>query len=126
LTNNRWANDPILKPLIAAVTADPEVEGMILSGSRGAGVDDAESDYDLEWVLTAAAYDRRAAHDEDMHPSQDPDQPQLDISYSCLRTLAQIAAEASWPLPGYTTARILYDKTGAVTIALMKMKKLIG
>ena len=121
MTNNRWTNDPILKPLIAAVTADPEVEGVILSGSRGAGADDPESDYDLEWVLTDAAYDRRAAHGEQMHLSQDPDQPHLDISYTCLRKLAQIAAEASWPLPGYTTARILYDRTGAVTMACKAM-----
>jgi hypothetical protein len=116
-----WANDPMLAPLLAAAAADPEVEGVILSGSRGAGVDDAESDYDLEWVLTDAAYDQRAERGEQVHLSQDLDQPLLDVSYTCLRKLAQIAADASWPLPGYTTARILYDKVGHVTQALQEM-----
>src|SRR5262249_9561880 len=55
-----WGNDPVLAPLLAAAAVDPEVEGLILSGSRGAGIHDAESDYDIEWVLTDAAYDRRA------------------------------------------------------------------
>jgi hypothetical protein len=118
---HQWANDPVLAPLLAAAAADPEVEGVILSGSRGAGVDDAESDYDLEWVLTDEAYDRRAERGEQMHLSQDLDQPLLDMSYTCFRKLAQIAADASWPLPGYTTARILYDKAGRVTQAVQDM-----
>jgi Domain of unknown function (DUF4037) len=118
---NIWADDPVLAPLLAVAAADPEVEGLILSGSRGAGVSDSESDYDLEWVLTDAAYDRRAERAEQMHLSQDLDQPLLDVSYTCFRKLAQIAADASWPLPGYTTARILYDKAGRVAQAVQDM-----
>ena len=118
---NVLADDPILAPLLAAATADPEIEGLILSGSRGAGVGDAESDYDLELVLTDEAYARRAERGEQMHLSWDPNHPLLDVSYTCLRKLAQIAAEASWPLPGYATARILYDRAGRVTQALHDM-----
>jgi hypothetical protein len=118
---NAWDDDPVLAPLLASAAADPGIEGLILSGSRGAGVGDAESDYDLEWVLTDEAYDRRAEHSEEPHLSWDASQPLLDISYTCFRKLEQIAADASWPLPGYTTARILYDKTGHVTQILQAM-----
>jgi len=40
-------NDPALAPLLALVRADPSSEGLLLSGSRGAGMQDAASDYDL-------------------------------------------------------------------------------
>jgi uncharacterized protein DUF4037 len=110
-----WANDPVIQPLITMARANPEIEGLILSGSRGAGVHDAESDYDLEWVLTDQAYAQLAAPGGEMHAPEDPDQPWLDIVYTCCQKLAQIAAAADWPLPGYTTAQVLYDKTGQVT-----------
>jgi hypothetical protein len=121
LTDNRWAGDPVLQPLIAAARADPEIEGLILGGSRGAGVADAESDYDLEWVLTDQAYDRRAERGELLHIKNQPDQPLLDVSYSCLHVLAQILARASWELPAYATAHILYDRTGQVAQAIEAM-----
>jgi uncharacterized protein DUF4037 len=114
LTDERWAGDPVLQPLIAAARADREIEGLILGGSRGAGVDDAESDYDLEWVLTDQSYDRRAERGESMHIRGTPEQPLLDVSYTCLHKLARIAAHASWVLPAYATARVLYDQTGQV------------
>jgi hypothetical protein len=43
-----WTRDPVMQPLIALAGTNPEIEGLILSGSRGAGVHDAESDYDVE------------------------------------------------------------------------------
>jgi hypothetical protein len=115
------ADDPILQPLIASAVAEPDMLGLLLSGSRGAGMDDAESDYDLEWVLTDAAYDRRVERGEQLHPSRDPDRPLLDMSFTCPRELSRIAAEAGWQLPAYATARILYDKTGALTQILQAM-----
>jgi hypothetical protein len=121
MTDRQWANDSILQPLIAAAAADPNVEGVLLGGSRGAGVADADSDYDLEIVLGDAAYDRRAAREEPTKLSRDPDHPLLDLSYTCLRKLAELAAETHWSLPGYATARVLYDKTGALAQALQVM-----
>jgi hypothetical protein len=91
--------------LIAAAMADPEIEGLLLGGSRGAGVDDADSDYDLIWVLADQAYDWRAERGESLHIKQDPGQPLLDVSFTCLRELARIAARVSWELPGYATAQ---------------------
>jgi hypothetical protein len=121
MNDQPWANDPILQSIIATATADPEVEGILLGGSRGAGVADAESDYDLEIVLSDAAFDRRAAGGGQIKVSRDPDQPLLDLSYTCLRKLAEIAAETHWALPGYTTARVLYDKTGGLARVLQEM-----
>jgi hypothetical protein len=121
MSQTAWADDPVIQPLIAAARANPELEGLILSGSRGAGVHDAESDYDLEWVLTDAAYTQRAAHDDEMRAPKDPDQPWLDIVYTSCERLAEIAAAADWRLSGYTTAQVLYDKTGQVTQLLRAM-----
>ena len=108
MSSTAWANDAIIQPLIAAAAADPDVEGLLLGGSRGAGMADHESDYDLEWVLTDAAYDQRVARGEQLHVSQDPAAPLLDISYTCFRTLAQIdtLADQGWP-PGYLHTTLL-------------------
>src|SRR5690349_580196 len=94
VTQTAWASDPVIQPLIAIARTNPEIEGLILSGSRGAGVHDAESDYDLEWVLTDQAYDQVAARGGEMRVPKDPNQPWLDIGYTCCRILAQIAADA--------------------------------
>jgi len=44
MSQTAWADDPVIQPLIAAARANPELEGLILSGSRGAGVHDAEGE----------------------------------------------------------------------------------
>src|SRR5215213_4847459 len=110
-----WTRDPVMQPLIALADTNPEIEGLILSGSRGAGVHDAEADYDVEWVLTDQAYADRISRGDDTRVPHDANQPWLDICYTCCRVLAQIAEEASWPAAGYTTAQVLYDQTGHVT-----------
>src|SRR6478735_5165100 len=46
----------VLEELIEEVNADPESIGLILHGSRGAGVHGADSDYDLVRVVTDDAY----------------------------------------------------------------------
>jgi hypothetical protein len=121
VTQTVWANDPVVQPLIAMARTNSEIEGLILSGSRGAGVHDAESDYDLEWVLADEAYDQLAARGDEMRVPEDPDQPWLDIGYTCCQKLAEVAAAADWRLAGYTTAQVLYDKTGQVTQVLRAM-----
>jgi hypothetical protein len=121
VTQTEWLNDPVIQPLITLGHTNPDIEGLILGGSRGAGVHDAESDYDLEWVLTDQAYAQRVARGDTLRVPQDPDQPWLDIGYTCCQRLAQIAIDASWPLPGYTTAQVLFDKTGRVTEVVRAM-----
>jgi hypothetical protein len=57
-----------------------------LGGSRGAGVADHESDYDLEWVLSDAAYDARAGRGEPMEIKKHAREGAtvlLDMGYTC-------------------------------------------
>lgn len=115
MTSIDWNSDPVLQPLIALARASPEIDGLILSGSRGAGVHDAESDYDIEWVLSDQAYTERIIHRESLRLPHYPQRPWLDGVYTSCETLKQIATEASWPVGGYLTAQVLYDKTGQVT-----------
>ena len=121
MTSTDWNSNPVLQPLIALARASPEIEGLILSGSRGAGVHDAESDYDIEWVLNDQAYTERMTHEESLRLPYDPERPWLDGVYTSCEKLAQIAAEASWPVGGYLTAQVLYDKTGRVTELVQAM-----
>jgi hypothetical protein len=114
-------DDPALAPLLAAVQADPESEGLLLGGSRGAGVHDHESDYDLEWVLSDAAYDRRLAAGELMHQRYHPLDPRFDVSYSCPRELAAVMERASWELPAYATTVVLVDCHGRLAPLLQAM-----
>ncbi len=116
-----WQDDPVLLPLLSLVRADLESEGLLLSGSRGAGVHDQESDYDLEWVLTDTASDQRRERGEPLHLRHHPLDSRLDVSFTCLRELAAIAARASWELPAYTTAIILYDRAGRLSDCLEAM-----
>lgn len=51
-------DDPVVAPLIDAARDDPSTIGLILHGSRGAGMGDEESDYDLIWVLTDHGFER--------------------------------------------------------------------
>jgi hypothetical protein len=107
----------VIEALVARARADPDTLGLLLSGSRGAGVAWAGSDYDLEWVLTDAAFDRRTAGGQ---PTalyhKGPDQPSgealLDLSYTCPRELSRKVAGRDWVALGLATARVLLDKTG--------------
>jgi hypothetical protein len=50
--------DAVLQALIAAAAADPAVLGLVLTGSRAVGAVAPDSDYDLIFVVTAAALAR--------------------------------------------------------------------
>jgi len=114
VSTTEWNIDPVLAPLLAAAATDPEVEGIVLTGSRGAGVHDHESDYDIAWVLHDAAFDQRRARGEPLHLRQHPFDARLDVVYTCLREFDRILAEASWELPAFATAHVLYDKMARV------------
>jgi hypothetical protein len=107
--------DPILAPLLAAARRDPDTLGIILHGSRGAGVGDERSDYDLVWVLTDTEYERR----------QDSGEPLGDVTYAGGRKLVEIdftcprrladTGTPEWVIQGLAPARVLLDKSGEVT-----------
>lgn len=107
--------DPVLTVLVREASGDPDVLGVLLSGSRGAGYGDAQSDYDVVWVLTDNAFTRRATPDQIKQHTVG--QPPIDHIYTCPANLAPLAAQPDWRTFGYATARVLLDKTGAVTHA---------
>ncbi len=92
---------------------------LLLGGSRGAGADDANSDYDLAWVLADRACDQRAEGGRSTHISYDPEQPLLDISYTCReradRGAGQLGAGRLCDGVG------VYDKSGQVAQVLEVM-----
>lgn len=111
-------DDSVLSSLLKAARHDPATLGIILHGSRGAGVGDEESDYDLIWVLTEQEYQRRTGAGDRLEESTFRDgQKLLDIAYSCPQRLAD-PATPSWIIQGLATAKILLDKSGEVTQAL--------
>jgi hypothetical protein len=115
-----WSDDPVLAALVQEGREDPEVVGLLLGGSRGAGCADERSDYDFTIVLTDAAHDVRRAAGESMHLRARKVDPR-DRSYTCVRELEVVAATPGWWTPGYVTTRVLLDKTGAVAATLQRI-----
>jgi hypothetical protein len=113
------ADDDVLAALINEAAADPETAGLILSGSRAVGLETAESDYDLYWVLAGEAYERRQANGASLREKREhADHPPVDLVYVCQRDLDRLPAVPGWATYGYATARVLLDKTGEVTRAI--------
>ncbi len=113
-----FANDPLLQPLLLEASGDPGTVGVIIHGSRGAGVGDRQSDYDLIWVLTDEGYDRRVATGLPLEETTKYQGRKLtEISYTCLRRLAG-PSTPDWIIQGLATARVLLDKTGEVARTL--------
>lgn len=106
--------DAVIDAALASATADSDCVSLILSGSRGAGCADPESDYDLLLVLTDAAYDARRDRSEPLQVKRETPEGRVDLSYSCPRELARVALEPGWWSAGYAGSRLLLDKTGAI------------
>jgi hypothetical protein len=105
--------------LLATAWDDPDTIGVTLTGSRGAGIGDAESDYDLVWVLSDAAYDRRKERADSLDFFACTEgRRTVDGHYSCPRELHRLAANPGWWTAGYVSSRMLLDKSGEVTHAL--------
>ncbi len=114
----RGAGDSILGALLDVARDDVATLGLILHGSRGAGVSDDDSDYDLIWVLTEEEHERRAQAGEPLEKKTFRDGRKLvEISYTCLRQLAD-PTTPDWVIQGLATAQILLDKSGAVASAV--------
>ena len=104
----------MLDQLVAEAADDRDTLGLLLTGSRSVGHSLPDSDYDLVWVLTDRAYERRSDDSGTRDRLALEGGAVADIVYSCPSNLAQIAREPGWWTPGYATARVLLDKTGEV------------
>jgi hypothetical protein len=104
--------DPVVASLLAQAEADPDTLGLLLTGSRGAGQADDDSDYDLVWVLSDLAYQSLADQGGPRDHARAVDGRKVELSYVCPAVLAQMAAHPTWRNPDYATAVVLLDRTG--------------
>lgn len=110
--------DPVLTPLLETARADPATVGLILHVSRGAGLGDEKSDYDLIWVLTDPAYERRVERGERLEETTFRHGRKLiEIAYTCPRRLGDPTIP-TWIIQGLATAQVLLDKSGEVAAGL--------
>jgi Domain of unknown function (DUF4037) len=112
----RWQDDPTLEAFVHTAAADPDTLGLLLSGSRGAGVVAADSDYDLVWIVGDTAFDRRVERGEpaEARLSGDGRAALVELTYTCPRRLVELAANPSWRTAGYAYSTVVLDKTGQV------------
>lgn len=99
----------VLDEIAAEVAADSESIGLILHGSRAAGVHGPESDYDLVRVVTDASYEARRERDELREK-----RPGLDIVYASPERLRLHAAATDGYTGMYVTAQVVVDQDGEV------------
>lgn len=108
------ATDPVLQALIAEATADPDVIGLVLTGSRAIGTTGPDSDYDVVFVVTDEALARYEA--TKTFPARGTTLPASvstrDMWNEAPRGL-QLEKVVAWMLPAWAEARILYDRNGA-------------
>lgn len=102
----------VLDELVAEVTADPESIGLILHGSRAAGVGGPDSDYDLVRVVTDEAL--AARRDRDELRERRPGPPEADVVYASPERLRLRAESTDGYTPMFVTAEVVADTDGQV------------
>lgn len=111
--------DPVIGLLIGEAEADPDVLGLVLLGSRSVGDIDAESDYDVTFVVTDEAMDRYQ-HTEEVPRRGFTIDPPIDTTDIATVALVKLRPEhtIAWMLPAWSDAYVCYDRTGETTRAV--------
>lgn len=104
----------LLETIEAEVAADPESLGLILHGSRAAGLERPGSDYDLIRVVTDETFADLEARGALREKRIFPDGPSADVAYACPERFRWGAANPGWFTSMYVTARVLVDDEGEV------------
>jgi hypothetical protein len=105
-----------LDELAREVETDPESIGLILHGSRAAGVHGPDSDYDLVRVVTDEAY--AARRERDALREKRPGTPMADVVYSSPEQLRRQAEAMDGYTPMFVTAQVVADRDGEVATLL--------
>src|SRR5262245_5285744 len=117
--------DGIVQALIAEAVADPDVIGLVLTGSRAVGAIAPESDYDVMFVVTDEALARY--EQTQTTPARGttiaPPISAVDIWNDSPRNL-QRDTVLSWMLPAYAEARILFDRTGETACLIDALRQM--
>jgi hypothetical protein len=114
----------LLDELAAEVADDPESIGLILHGSRAAGVHGPESDYDLVRVVTDASYAARAESGELREKRAGA--PGADIVYASAERLRSHAASTDGYTGMYVTAQVVVDRDGEVESLVREISRGAG
>ena len=105
----------VLDELVTEATADPETLGLILHGSRAAGVDRAGSDYDVLRVVTDESFAARKESRTLRERRSAAGSPTAEVSCICTEHLRRAAQSFDGYTSMYVTARVLGDESGEVT-----------
>ena len=113
--------DPVVEALRAEGAADPDVIGILVTGSRAIGAVTAESDYDVIFVVSDETMDRYAR--EHREPPRghtlDPAIDRADIQWhECPRTLRE------YNTFGVDVCRVVYDRTGELTALAEDLRRM--
>jgi Nucleotidyltransferase domain len=106
----------MLDEIASEVDADPESIGLILHGSRAAGVHGPESDFDLVRVVTDKAY--AARRERDALREKRPGPPQADVVYASPEQLRRHVEATDGYTPMFVTAQVVADREGRVAALL--------
>ena len=114
-------DDPVIQALRAEGAADPDVIGILVTGSRGVGAVTTESDYDVIFVVsdeTMARYER-----DKREPQRGGTiSPPIDTSdiqwHECPRTLR------SYNTVGVDVCRVIFDRTGELTALAAELERM--
>jgi len=117
--------DPVLRALVAEGVADPDVIGVVLHGSRSLGSAAPDSDYDIVFVVTDAAFERyeRSGTSPKRGQSVAPPLDAVDLGHAAPSGLRLEQLEY-WTLPGWADARVLFDRSGEVTQLLDALRRM--
>ncbi len=111
---DRYADDSVLVPLIELARRDTETLGILLQGSRGAGMGDELSDYDLLWILTDREYQKRVAAEQCAPQiTMLGERKHIELAYTSPDRLLGADVPGRY-IRGLATAGILVDRNGEI------------
>ena len=121
----RLETDPVIAALITEASADPEVIGLVLTGSRAVGGVTTESDYDVAFVVSDPVLARyeATARPPPRGATITPPISTTDIWHVAPSTL-QLGTVEDWMLPAWAESVVLYDRTGATTQIIDALRRM--
>lgn len=124
-TSYDFHSDRVIRALVAEAAADPDVIGLVLTGSRAIGAVAPDSDYDVLFVVTNEALARyeRTQCAPARGTTITPPIGTADLWNESPGSL-RLDEVPSWMLPAYAEARVLHDRTGETTRLIDALRRM--
>ncbi len=120
----QFDGDPVIQALRAEGEADPDVVGVVLTGSRALDMVTDESDYDAAFIVTDAAM---ARYEQTRHPVRghtlNLGATHADLWHEALSSLRSNHMPA-WAFQMWSDARVIYDRAGETTAAIDALRRI--